>query len=181
MIIDLEFHQIYEWKFLRGKSKELLLRMCEVLVGLDFQQLENGKVIEALIIAVKQGTIEFVTEILKAFPELARSVEKSTGRNIFMLAVLYRQDEVFRILCKTPAKYSILAEVDFDSNSILHIAAMLEPSARSNEAPGAALLMQREVQWFKVISLIIYIYIYIYICIYNFNDELFSVLSWFYD
>ena len=131
--------------------------MCEVLAGLNFQQLENSKVIEAIIIAAKQGTVEFVTEILKAFPELGWSVEKSTGRNIFMLAVLYRQDGVFRILCKSPAKYSILAEVDFDSNSILHIAAMIEPSARPNEAPGAALLMQREVQWFKVTSLTIYI------------------------
>ena len=73
--------------------------MCQVLGGLNFQQLENGKVIEAIIIAVKQGRVEFATEILKAFPELAWSVEKSTGRNIFMLAVLYRQDEVCRFLC----------------------------------------------------------------------------------
>ena len=80
-----------------------------------------------------------------------------------MLAILYRQDEVFCFLCESPAKYSILAEVDFDSNSILHIAAMIEPSARLNEAPGAALLMQREAQWFEVISLTLYIYIYIYI------------------
>ena len=136
--------------------------MCEVLASLNFQQLENGKVIEAIIIAVKRGRVEFATEILKVFPELAWSVEKSTGRNIFMLAVLYRQDEVFRFLCKSPAKNSILAEVDFDLNSILHIAAMLEPSTRPNRAPGAALLMPREVQWFKV-NLSLYIYIYIYI------------------
>ena len=137
--------------------------MCKVLAGLNFQQLENGKVIEAIIIAIKQGRVEFVTEILIAFLELAWFPEKSTGRNIFMLAVLYRQDGVFHILCKSPAKYSILAEVGFDSNSILHIAAMIEPFARPNEALGAALLMQREVQWFKVISLNLYIYIYIYI------------------
>ena len=133
--------------------------MCHVLYGLSFQQLKNGKVIEAVIKAIKEGRVEFVTEILKAFPELLRCVEKSTGRNIFMLAILYRQDEVFRFLCKFPTKNSILTGVDFDSNSILHIATMLEPSARPNKAPGAALLMQREVQWFKVISLNIYIYI----------------------
>ena len=124
--------------------------MCEVLTGLNFQQLENGKVIEAIIIAVKQGRVEFVTEILEAFPELAWSIEKSTGRNIFMLAVLYRQDEIFRFLCTSPANFSILALVDRDRNTILHIAAMFEPSARSNMVPGAAFLMQREVQWYKV-------------------------------
>nr|POF11816.1 isoform 2 of ankyrin repeat-containing protein npr4 [Quercus suber] len=73
-----------------------------------------------------------------------------------MLAVLYRQDEVFRILRKSLAKYSILAEVDSKSSSILHIAAMLEPSARPNKAPGAALLMQREVQWFKEVENVVH-------------------------
>ena len=53
--------------------------MCEALAGLNFQQLENGKVIEAIVIAVKQGRVEFVTEIQKAFPELAWHVEKSMG------------------------------------------------------------------------------------------------------
>ena len=109
MIIDLEFDQIYESKHLHQESKNLLHRKCQVLTGLNFQQLESGKVIEAIIIAVKQGRVEFVTEILKAFPELAWSIEKSTGQNIFMLAVLYRQDEIFHFLCKSPAKYSILA------------------------------------------------------------------------
>ena len=170
MIIDLEIDEINKLKLHHDESiKELLHHMCEVLAGLNFQQLENGKVIEAIVIAVKQGRVEFVTEILKAFPELAWHVEKSMGRNIFMLAVLYRHNEVFRFLCESPAKYSILAEVDFDSNSILHIAAMLEPSTRPIKTPGAALLMQREVQWFKVISLIIYIYIYI--CIYNLDRK----------
>ena len=150
MIIDLEFDQIYESKHLHQESKNLLHHMCQVLTSLNFQQLESGKVIEAIIIAVKQGRVEFVTEILEAFPELTWSVEKSTGRNIFMLAVLYRQDEIFRFLCKSSANLSILASGDHDKSNILHIAAMLEPSARRNTVPGAAFLMQREVQWFKV-------------------------------
>ena len=133
MISDLEINEINKLKLHHDELiKELLHHMCEALAGLNFQQLQNGKVIEAIIIAIKQGRVEFVTEILKAFPEI---------RNIFMLAVLYHQDEVFRFLCESPAKYSILAEVDFDSNSILHIAAMLEPSARPIKTPGATLLM----------------------------------------
>ncbi|KAK7820437.1 hypothetical protein CFP56_038898 [Quercus suber] len=74
-----EIDQIYELKLLHHLSNKLLLRMCQVLAGLNFQQLENGKVIEAIIIAVKQGRVEFVEEILKAFLELAWSVEKSSG------------------------------------------------------------------------------------------------------
>ena len=44
--------------------------MCEVLPGLNFRQLRNGKVIEAMIEAVKQGGVEFFTKILKACPDL---------------------------------------------------------------------------------------------------------------
>ena len=150
MIIDIEIDKIYELKLLHHQSKELLLRMCQVLPGLNFQQLENGKVFEAMIRAVKQGRVEFVTEILKACPDLVWCIEKSTKRNIFMLAVLHRQDEVFRLLCRSLTKNLSFATVDSDKNNILHFAAMLEPSAIHNTVPGAAFLMQREVQWYKV-------------------------------
>ena len=124
--------------------------MCEVLPGLNFQQLEKGKVIEAMIKAVKQERVEFVTEILKAFPQLVWCFEKSTGRNMFMLAILHRQEEVIRLLCRFPVKNTKFATVDSDLNGILHMAAMFNPSARRNTVPGAAFLMQREVQWYKV-------------------------------
>ena len=125
--------------------------MCQVLQGLNFQELEKVKVIEAIIKAVKEGRVEFVTEILKAFPDLVWCIiEKSTKRHIFMIAVLHRQDEVFRLLCTSPIKNSIFDILDYDFNSILHMAAMFNPSARRNTVPGAAFLMQREVQWYKV-------------------------------
>ena len=124
--------------------------MCEVLQGLNVQQLEKGKVIEAMIKAVKQGRVEFVTEILKACPDLVWYYEKTTYQGLFYFAVLHRQDEVFRLLCRFSAKNAFFATEDSDNNNILHFAAMLEPSARRNTIPGAAFLMQREVQWYKV-------------------------------
>ena len=117
--------------------------MCQVLQGLNFQQLEKGKVIEAMIIAVKQGRVEFVTEILKASPNLVWCVENSTSRDLLNLVVL-------NLVCRSPVKNLAFTMVDRDKNNILHIAAMLEPSARRNTVPGAACLMQREVQWYKV-------------------------------
>ena len=123
--------------------------MCQVLQGLNLQQLEEGKVVEAMIEAVKQGRVEFVTEILNACPDLVWCVEESTIRNLFMFAVLHRQDEVFRLLFKSPA-YTKFNRGDCDRNTILHLAAMFEPSARRNKVPGAAFLMQREVRWYKV-------------------------------
>ena len=150
MIIDSEIDQIYELKLLHQQSKKLLRRMCEVLPGLNIEQLEEGKVIEAIFKAVKQGRVEFVTEVLKACPDLVWYAEKSTNRDLFMLAVLHRQDKVFRSLIITPAKNVLFNTVDSDRNTILHMASVLEPSARRNTVPGAAFLMQREVQWYEV-------------------------------
>ncbi|KAL0007984.1 hypothetical protein SO802_009486 [Lithocarpus litseifolius] len=151
----LEIDQIYELKLLHHQSKKLLLRMCQVLQGLKSQQLEKGKVIEAMIKAVKEGRVEFVTEILKACPDLAWCAEISSGRDLFKFAVLHRQDDVFRLLCRSPAKNPKFAMSDGDRNTILHIAAMFEPSARRNTVPGAAFLMQREVQWYKEVESIV--------------------------
>ena len=127
--------------------------MCEVLPGLSWEQLESGMVIIAIIKAVTQGHVEFVSAVLNVCPELIWCAEASRNQNIFMLVVLHRQDEVFRHLYKYSAKNSIFSRADGDANSILHITAMFEPSARRNTVPGAAFLMQREVQWYKVISL----------------------------
>ncbi|KAM3685173.1 hypothetical protein ACJW31_11G098100 [Castanea mollissima] len=148
--------QIYESKLLHHQSKKLLLRICQVLQGLNYQQLENGRVIEGMIKAVKEGRVEFVTEILKACPDLVWCAEKSTNRSFLSFAVLYRQDEVFRLLCRSPLKKALFASIDSDNNTILHFAAMLEPSARRNTVPGAAFLMQREVQWYKEVESIVH-------------------------
>ena len=157
-IIDSEIDQIYELKLLHHQSNKLLLRLCKELPGLNSEQLKNGKVKEAIIKAVKKGRVEFVTAILDACPELIRYYDEFKGRSMFMLAVLHRQDKVFCLLCRSPAKNSMFSGADLDSNSILHIAAMFEPSARRNTAPGAAFLMQREVQWYKVISFTLYFF-----------------------
>ena len=77
-----------------------------------------------------------------------------------MIAVLHRQKEVFNFIYSFNAKNSITTNHSKDNkgNSILHIAAMFEPSATSNSVPGAAFLMQSERQWFKEISLTLYVF-----------------------
>jgi hypothetical protein len=86
-----------------------------------------------------------------------------------MLAVTHRQNEVFELICRFHLKNAILSYVSKDGNNILHMAAILEPSARPNTVPGAAFLMQREVQWFEVISLTLYYF--------DSTADLFLVLS----
>ncbi|GMY23398.1 ankyrin repeat-containing protein npr4 [Fagus crenata] len=87
---------------------------------------------------------------------------KPLGINeIYELKLLHRQSEkLLRLMCQSLRKPSIrglsinravikAVKNGKDGNNILHMVATLEPSARRNTVPGAAFLMQREVQWFK--------------------------------
>ena len=135
--------------------------MCSELPKVRADQLEKGLVFEAICIAVKRGIVEFVSDILETCPDFSTMCrEKSTQRNMIMIAILHRQKEVFNFIYSFNAKNSITSNHSKDNkgNSILHIAAMFEPSATSNSVPGAAFLMQSERQWFKVISLTLYVF-----------------------
>ena len=130
--------------------------MCRELPTVTVQRLERGLVSEAICIAVKRGIVEFVSDILDTGTDFSTMcLEKSTQRNMIMIAVLHRQKELFNFIYSFNEKNSITANdsKDNEGNIILHVAAMFEPSATSNSVPGAAFLMQRERQWFKVISL----------------------------
>ena len=128
--------------------------MCQSILNSSGQ--EASLVRKALIKAVKNGRVEFVTAVINEDYELVWTRELDTGNNIFMLAIVYRQNKVFQFLCEFHLKSPILSLVNNDGNNILHMAATLEPSARRNTVRGAAFLMQRDVQWFKVTSLTSY-------------------------
>ena len=143
-------------KLLHRQSEKLLLLICPSLQNASLQEI--SLVCDALIKAVKNGRVEFVTAVINTNYTLVWTNESETQTNIFMLAIVYRQNKVFQFLCRFLLKNTILSLVNNDGNNILHMAATLEPSARRNIVPGAAFLMQREVQWFKVTSLTSYLF-----------------------
>ncbi|KAH9665188.1 ANK REP REGION domain-containing protein [Citrus sinensis] len=72
------------------------------------------------------------------------------GYDIFKVAVEHRREKVFNIIFNFPNIYPFfMANIDEKRINILHIAAMSVPST---EVPGAALQMQRELQWFKAVE-----------------------------
>ena len=44
----------------------------------------------------------------------------------------------------------MITSIDNSGNNMLHMAGFLAPSSQLSRIPGAALQMQRELQWFKV-------------------------------
>ena len=153
MIINQGIEHLYEMKLAHFLSHELLSRMKDQILISNTQQRMTGLVYAAILRAVKEGIYEFVFDIVKADPELAWSND-SKRRSIFSVAVQYRHAKIFSLIYGLDIKSALTGSRDSSNmNNLLHMAGMSATSTSINDIPGAALQMQRELQWFKVISL----------------------------
>ncbi|KAK0598133.1 hypothetical protein LWI29_031940 [Acer saccharum] len=106
---------------------------------------------ESALIAARLGIYEVVNEILKAY---IRSVSftDELGHHMLSFAVLSRQEKVFNLVyqvCHPMVRDQLTMWKNNIGVTILHMAGVLAPSS---EIPGAALQMQRELQWFKTVE-----------------------------
>ncbi|KAL8530499.1 hypothetical protein ACS0TY_007509 [Phlomoides rotata] len=105
-----------------------------------------------ILIAARHGISEMVLCILdkdaKAIDEV--NAEK---KNIVMLAVEHRHTRLYNdLITKWKFKRTIFGEVDTRGNSLLHLAANLQPGKQFWRIRGAALHMQMEIKWYKFIK-----------------------------
>ena len=134
-------------------SHELLSRMKDQIFISNTQQRMTGGVYGNILRAIKEGIFEFVFDIVKAGPELVWCHD-GESRNIFSVAVQYRRAKIFSLIYGLDSKSGLASGVDsLNHNNLLHMAGMSAPSTSLDHIAGAALQMQRELQWFKVISL----------------------------
>ncbi|XP_007048307.2 PREDICTED: uncharacterized protein LOC18611803 isoform X1 [Theobroma cacao] len=143
---------IYELKLTHVQAKELLTCVCREASTIEDENRLVSLVKKALFEAVKQGLVEFVTEIMKHYPEVIW-FHDDKDRNIFFVATAERQEKIFSLIYKMGAKKNYVAtHWDKDFNNMLHQAAFLAPSSQLDRVSGAALQMQRELQWFKEVE-----------------------------
>jgi hypothetical protein len=146
-------------KLLHVQSKELLNCMCKEVSSLrqfnlnDDQMTEYHRVKDAIFRSIEKGNFDFIFGMVKANPNLkwSHGVDRTS---IFSFAVLHRQPKIFSLIYGLPIKKTMITWFDEKGNTMLHMAGMIGASIQINRIPGAALQMQRELQWFKVISLI---------------------------
>ncbi|KAH6757681.1 Ankyrin repeat family protein, partial [Perilla frutescens var. hirtella] len=99
--------------------------------------------------AIKHGIIEFIEEMLKYKPGIVWKKDKK-GRTIFAHAIVLRQEKIFSLIYNLGARKCIMARRhDIFRNNFLHLAGKLSPPSQLERVSGAALQMQRELQWFK--------------------------------
>ncbi|KAH6761200.1 hypothetical protein C2S51_018149 [Perilla frutescens var. frutescens] len=108
---------------------------------------------EAVITAARLGIHEIIEVIVETFPPAIYSGGGGTNQNFLHVAVRNRCEKVFNLMYQTNNhRYHYSNKIDSSGNSILHLAASLAPPHKLNLVSGAALQMQREIQWFKEVD-----------------------------
>lgn len=141
----------HDQKLRYNQANDLLSIICRETAALDESQLSDIGVYRALYRAVRYGNVELLCKIFKYNPRTIWCDDHEDGVGIFLYATLNRQEKIFGLLYQMEGKKNLLINRrDEFGNNILHQAAKLAPSNQPGRLFGAALQMQRELQWFKV-------------------------------
>nr|GMC79099.1 ankyrin repeat-containing protein NPR4-like [Ipomoea batatas] len=140
-----------EKRLKQEQAMELLKCLCDKLKslnGTEVASLAKKAIIEAAYLDIE----EVVRNIVEAYPTTAYYQDKS-GRNILHIAVMSRSENVFNLICKIGVLRTYFSDNhDKNKNNVLHFAGKLAPPHKLNLVSGAALQMQRELQWFKEVK-----------------------------
>ncbi|KAH9750705.1 ANK REP REGION domain-containing protein [Citrus sinensis] len=137
---------IHDQKLTHMRTVEIVRIICQ---GVIWTNPENrDRLLGAMFTAARLGIPEFVNEFIMAYDNSAHLFAQDEQR-IFDLAVLHRREKVFNLIHGVNFTTFLFSFRDFLGNNILHLAGRLVPSS---EVAGAALQMQRELQWFKMVE-----------------------------
>ncbi|XP_062175363.1 uncharacterized protein LOC133880430 isoform X2 [Alnus glutinosa] len=147
----LGIQHLYEMKLVHAQSHELLDLMCKEVLKSNENQRKKGGVYDAVTRSVERGNFQYFFDIIRAIPNLIWTNDKDLT-SLFSRAVLYRQANIFSLIYQLGVKKAMTCWINKEGNNILHMAGMTGASIELNRIPGAALKMQRELQWFKEVE-----------------------------
>ncbi|KAH7838586.1 hypothetical protein Vadar_028669 [Vaccinium darrowii] len=138
------------------QALKLVKCLCTGIRTLEDSDAYNLRAKDALLTAAKLGIHEVMEEIVESFPNLLWVKDKE-NLNIFQIAVKERHANVFNLIYQMGDYRKVLVHLKDDSgNNLLHLAGRLGTN-KNKPVSGAALQMQRELQWFQV-ALCIHLY-----------------------
>ncbi|GLT60069.1 hypothetical protein SLA2020_328550 [Shorea laevis] len=131
---------------------EVIPLICHPSSQIDQHQFKQTEVVKATFLAIKNGIPEIVNEIKRAHANVSWSSSDPEGSgNMFACAVAHRQEKVAQIIYGS-MDTNLLTSTDQDAKNALHIAAKLAPHSQLGCISGAALQLQSEVRWFKLVE-----------------------------
>ena len=136
---------------MHSQTLQLLNYLCTEVKDLEAPRPEEI-FSESFINGAKYGIPEILENILKLYPSALQYLDEE----VFKLAILNRYEKIFNLICEIGMHRQFIIRIRGDSNNnILHLAGKLAPLHRLSLVSGAALQMQRELHWFKVIIFVL--------------------------
>jgi len=128
-----------------------LFTKCLLAYKSDVEDFNKTPVIQQVLFdAARVDNIEFLVKLIRFDFDILWLTENY--KSIFHIAVEKRHESVFNLLKELRSFGDIIVDRIFENGSnILHLAAELAPQEKLNAISGAALQMQRELLWFKVL------------------------------
>ncbi|KAF5442129.1 hypothetical protein F2P56_037176 [Juglans regia] len=139
-------------KLVRDQFQQLLTRMCQAIPTHTSPDNRYEIIAPVIFRGISRGNFEFIYHIVKANSDILLIGDVTDNRSIFQCAILYRQHRIFSLIYSLKKKNILLNVEDASRNTILHMAGMLTEHTPIDHIRGAALQMQREVQWFKEVE-----------------------------
>ncbi|XP_058215892.1 uncharacterized protein LOC131326970 isoform X1 [Rhododendron vialii] len=145
---------VWETKVLHIQALNLVKWLCHYV-----EETDSPNVAEILTEPLRNATCvgihEIVEEILESFPS-AIHLKSEKDQSLFHLAIVYRRENVFNLIYQMEEdRCAFLSMPDASTNNALHLAGNLTPQQYlllRASAAGAALQMQRELQWFEEVG-----------------------------
>lgn len=145
---------IKDTKLMHHQTLQLLKCLSREILGLDYSQ-SSSVFGPPILRAARLGILEVVEEISESFPPAVWYMDKQ-HHHIFLLAVKNRRENVFNLIYQLGEDRNLVTQTsDIEENTILHLAGKLAPPHQLNLVSGAALQMQRELQWYKEVEKIV--------------------------
>lgn len=131
------------------QTLELVEQMCLVVIEKGSHAIAWDVLGTAVSTAVKYGIHELIKVCIETYPDIVWYEDE--GFYLFTAAIRYRQEKVFNLAYQMTGHKVFGATANPNGDNPLHIAGRLSPLPRLKTVSGAALQMQRELQWYKVI------------------------------
>ncbi|KAI3900229.1 hypothetical protein MKW92_004131 [Papaver armeniacum] len=137
------------------QTAAIVQRICSMLLSLNphSHSVEERLIYDAVYRSTIQGIIEVFEILIDTNPYLLESFKDEHGRGLFQIAIMYRQDSIFRYMSQMGQRNQNLDLFDNYRNNALHCAAFWDPSSKLVHGP--ALQMQRELQWFQEVEKVV--------------------------
>ncbi|KAI3496118.1 hypothetical protein L1887_38468 [Cichorium endivia] len=141
-----------EWE----EAKEVLKLVCDKIDKSEFPDAHPRYYTGPILEAARQNAYEVVDEILMRSPGAIKYKDKN-GYDIIQLAVIHRSEKIYNLIYIIGERRSVYRMIeDSSKNNMLHLAGKLAPSHKLKHRTGAALQLQRELQWREEVEKLVF-------------------------